>query len=577
MSNEQEPILGQNESSVPETKTSKEFLSEIYDMTDRVNSCKNNPTENNAMEITECISFIKKYSSEIEKDISENSTNAITLVNAFGNYCLDRTLRRNDDGSLMEEQIKENVLKENATIELLAFLNGMTKSLSNFVSDSFSEAVSGNTSAFHTVPAYHLAKNYLRLSLSENVGSEEHSILNAVRVIEPLGPILEKLKETRVEESPLSLISAIKRGNYLLLHIGDPKIIQEYVDDFVNDEEIEDFDFLSYENLFPADERTSYWNDSIHYKLLFLAEEGKSGYSEFELRRARQILNNAPREKITADILRHYQLPYQPMANAWIKSSIPEHMGYWHGGNLQDIRELEKENLGNAKKLYDTNGICCFSRYDKDFLLEQLNPPSEGEPRGLMASCYNDWNSAFSGYQMKSVHKKIQEGSENLGIKLRAIEYYDTTDLFYRLQAFCAKSENDPEIERAEYVWINQHGDKIMSEGEKNKIEEDWNFVFGIGENRSSLIIKEGGIVACLMCSGGEKDNVMDVVAKEYDITTVGPSDTTQGINSVSFKRNEETGKLSIDIDYNYYTKDPNFTEGKTIRYDYGNKGKPEN
>jgi hypothetical protein len=589
MQNEQEPTI--MESETPNTeKTSEEFLNEMYDMTDIVCSCKNNPTESNATEIAKCLSFVKTHSTEIRRAVSENKKGVLRLIIELSNYCLSPKLQNNNDGPT-PDGLKEQILREKTSVELLSFLNEMTSTLCDYVSDSFRTAINENTSAHHTLASFSLARNYLRLALVKNIDSEKHSILNAIRVIEPLSSILEKLKQTRVEESPLSLINAIKRGNYLLLHIGDPKIIQEYVDDFVNDEEIEDFDFLSYENLFPGDERTSYWDEQISTKLLSLSEEreaGSSDYSEFEIQRARQLILNVPREKIMMGILKRYQLPYQPIANAWIKSSKPEHMGYWHGGNLQAIRDLEKENPECTKKLFDTNGIRCFARYKKEFLLEQLNPPSEDEPRGLMVSRYDDWNGAFSGPQMETAHNKIREASKKLGIKVRIAEYDDTIDLFYRLQTMCAKSESDPELTKAEYVWINQHGDtvkKIIQDPVTKKetvteeddpikmkqVKENWEYILGIGENRESLITDT---VACLMCSGGEKNNVMDIIAQNYKedgVIAIGPSHTTQGIKSISFNRDEETGKLSIDIDYDYYAKDPDSEKGKTVRYDYSN------
>jgi len=584
MTNEHGTIQNEKNIQKPENEISEEFSNEILDLTTAVHACDRTSydlhermtSEEINLNIANCFSFLRKHSEEVKRAILENDRDVFDLIDALSHYAL-RTIKAENAGeALTERQIMDQAIREKTKIELLSFFNENLETIRQFVSDSFSKVMSEETISLSAIPAFNIANNYLKLSLGKNVGAEKHSIINAIKVIEPIAPILKKIKENRTDESPWTIFGTIKSGNDLLLQIGDEEIVREYINDFVNDRETDMFWSSSFKKLFPSDGRTSYWNNSINEKLFY---GQSSDYTEPEIRRALQIISNVPREKIMRGILECYQLPYQPMADAWIRSDSPENVGSTHYDNLLAIRDLEKTKPESTKKLFDQNGICCFSRYRKALLLEQLEPLSEGEPRGLMATRYEDWNGAFSGSQMKSAHDKIQDASENAEIKLRVLEYDDTVDLFFRLEKMCAKSENDPEIQQAEYVFINQHGEKIFTEEKKEQIKGEWDFVLGIGENRESLIIKPGGTVACLMCHGGQKNNAMDVIAqgyKDYDVSTIGPSHVTQGINSVSFTRDAKTGKLVIDIDYAYYKKDPGHIDGKTMRYEYKNDDIPQ-
>jgi len=113
--------------------------------------------------------------------------------------------------------------------------------------------------------------------------------------------------------------------------------------------------------------------------------------------------------------------------------------------------------------------------------------------------------------------------------------------------------------QKAKFLWINQHG----PDKEEEQVLKRWEYILGIGSDRSSLVLKEDGAIACLMCSGGKEGNLMEHLAKKTLATITGPTRRTTRVSNIIFTIEE--GKLKINAEYGFLG--PESVDGKTAIY----------
>ncbi len=388
-------------------------------------------------------------------------------------------------------------------------------------------------------------------------------------------PFSEMAKSTGVSaESNASEEDKSRRRllNYFSMLIGDTETIRRWADEFIASEPDEDnkilpqnkiVDFLpplKKENDLKASENLiSEMGDDSTLKEKYL----QSGYTQDELNRAKELFLEPSGYKIIREVAGRFNLGSADLIRKWSKSEFPHSVI----PNLSAIKDLEKISPGSSEHLFSgPEQIRFFGRYDTEFLAEQMTPLQSGEPYGVMCSAYEDHNGAFSN--KKGIHKQLREEASRLGMKTRIMEY--SSDESPRDRLLNGLSHIAPPISGqpfplADFIWINQHG--LTHQFDPGKIEEkrkDWEHVFGIGQNRSSLVVKPGGAVGSFMCWGGEEDNVMDQLAKEYNLSATGATKPPSNIYGIRFNR-EKSGSLHIDVDYGYTSARP----GQTNIYNY--------
>ncbi len=433
------------------------------------------------------------------------------------------------DGDYEDEMIIffDRLRRKEIEAVILPFINNLSEKIGEELT---------NESSHCFFDFYHILSNHLRLSLgTENWRLSLDSIFSYLKATETLTKAQPLLRESK------PMIDDVKT-KLLLWRQNETALAGRFPTDTINLSEF-----------FPRKKERSdgTYSDEIRAEEFEGAVQTKSryreqGFTDEDINTVIKILKKSTGERLLQDVLQRYHLDGETLLKTWkgspLSLCVDEH--------VEVIETIEKTHEGSAKQLMEGPGqIRCFGRYDSEFLLEQLKPLEPGEPFGVMCNSYEDHSGAFMGRE--DTHSAICLEAKSLGIKTRIFEYSTkrgtfASDFFQNLTRI-APPEDGEYIPHADFVWINQHGEIPGA-----KMQSKWEYIFGVGPNKSSLFLKSTGAVACAMCSGGDEGNVMELISEQYGLRTTGAKGETYGVSEVSFRK-DEAENLHIDVKYKFY------------------------
>lgn len=463
---------------------------------------------------------------------------------------------------------------------LLVFLNSMSTALSRGIATQhtlpriYSTAESEPPFCLHYLPHFFRAYGELAQNRKNGYELQVESTLAYYHALQPFRDIPPTSEEGRV----MSETSSDKGKNFigrntLALQAGNVEVISDFVNEFLYTDRVPGYcdgvhdDIKSlYPNLSNLPSDTIYSGERMYLSSLLDEPIDKTWlsinqYSREDIEHAKRMLLTPPITEIATQICEHYSLPAEETIYEWKRgdfvNSLQEH--------LVTIRELERLQRGSVVELYAVpRTIRCFGRYDVNMLLEQLKPLESGQPFGVMCTAYEDSTGAFMG--RRNLHIHIKKETERNGMKLRIMEYPINIKVHWLGEnlSMIAPSQHMDVQHQADFIWINEHGSTHHNNQERiKKIRKEWEDVFGIGSDRSSLVIKPGGVVASFMCYGGEPNNAMDAIASHYPVSTIGATKAPDHIDKIVMNR-DETGALTIEVEYLFSGDEK---EGTTATY----------
>jgi hypothetical protein len=562
-----------------ETEQKEAFQDELNQISNGIQRChqeKKVPSASRVIIAKQAMDFLKKNKDFFENGLLERKNDDVfNFLLRCMKYVQNGNINDKEEGTMFDTT-QRNFLRG----ELLSFFNGSRDIISRFLIQNFSENkdehwLDNLNKRSNTVD---FCENYFEMIMESMETQNEktaESVLSFIHTVLPFPEIAKKERDNGVGKNKVFL-------NHLALLAGDEEVLRLWTDEFLQAPEGSDtltVPFSRLKSFFKSKSSLSYLNKKLdceewgnHLRRNYSREKYlKMGFTEEEIACASKLLRESVGDKIVKKIAEEtYGLDAKKLIHVWADGQIQETAI----SHLESIRDLEKIKPRGAKQLFDGPAkVRCFGRYDTDFLLEQLKPQKPGEPYGVMCNAYEDHNGAFRNRQ--DIHKKIRDESARNGMKTRLMEYseHDKTSFLEQLIEIAGEGS-----QQADYIWINQHGNTIKKvkkdpvtnkeiiteEKDMSKIEEvrkEWKHVFGVGPNRSSLGLKA---VGSFMCFGGEEENVMDQLAKEYDIAATGATKPPSNIYGVKFERDEK-GQLRIHIEYAYSSIHP----GETKIYKY--------
>jgi hypothetical protein len=555
------------EKTISEKGEKEDFYEKLSQLSGNLSRChfaKDCSMELRESSVRKAEEFLEMNASEIERGILNHNGDGVIMgcLRHLMVYVIDGNKSGKEDTPPNDRKIRKD-----AGRKILLFLNGIRETLSTYMVEKFEIDKQGKRKYANVwedeISSF--CRMYFELAMScSKEGLAVKSILSLTHILLPFSERAKKERASAKEGMDSGEIRRQEHLNWLSLLSGDEETIRLRVEKFLYDGEISEtrnLYFPEIEEFFSSGKRWNY-HRGLSAETISMHKEDylQSGFTEEEINRAIEIFTESVGERIVKPILEEYGLSFEELARAWEKSRLRESIE----SNLSAIRDLEKEQPGSAKELFEgPQKIRCFGRYDTDFLLEQLDTLSHGEPYGVMCNAYEDHNGAFRNRQ--KIHQQIRDESARLGMKTRLMEYSDDKSSFFE-QMFEMVTANDGKtLQPADYIWINQHG--YSHENNPERMEQkrkEWEHIFGIGPNRSSLVIKSGGAVGSFMCFGGEEGNAMDTLAREYDISATGATKPPSNIYGVKFER-DPSGRLFINVDYGYSAATP----GETKIYEY--------
>ncbi|MCK9352050.1 MAG: hypothetical protein WCT49_02650 [Candidatus Paceibacterota bacterium] len=498
--------------------------------------------------------FINEHSQEISEGLRgiENQQMVFKRLNLWMTFA-------NGGDKHSENKYESFNERKNLAHELLYFLNNEKDFFAAFLSEKIKTDGESNKHKLNERMVWSndeliFFRNYFAMASSVHfteplLGSR--SILSFLRSVAPVA----EMAKTGTSSTPDLEPYTDPDLNIIALLAGDTNVAKLWAEKFSSNDKLIPFDRQALDNFFPSKDSAlaTYSSDfsaekmnSDEIKNTLLVE----GFGEDEISHAFELVKHSAGDRLLEELLsKKYDLPFVDFQYAWKNGNGD----VWN--NLCAIRSLEDNNPGSAKKLAFTgpNKIRFFERYDLDLLLEQLEPLAPGEPYGVMCTAYQDHNGAFKN--RKYIHEKIRNEGKKLNIKTRVIEYSNpfpfAPQMFDQLSKIAPPQEKQ-NFPQADFIWINQHG-RLIS-GDLKEFEREnlrWKNVFGVGENKSSLVIKENGAVASFMCYGGAPDHAMEQISKNYGVKATGPKKAPASIAEIAFSR-EESGKLAIDVVYEF-------------------------
>jgi hypothetical protein len=528
------------------------FQNKLHEYSGNMNGClyaKNYSLKSLETSVMKAESFFEQDSSEMLKIIVERDDEQ-PLFRFFIECMRYAATDKNNNESTF-------IIREHFRKRLLAFLNGARDTFAIALAQNFK----GNENHITEGEIRDFCQMYFEMAANERDPSlSADSMVSFAHVTTSF---LEKAKRIREPGGGDETL------NYLAVLSGDEETLQLWLNEFLRCGKFSDtiFSFYEISGFFPNNGHMSYANKFLSEKLDEPSSVEKylsDGFTKEEISRARELFRDSVGDKIMKKITEEtYGLDSKKLLEAWGDGQLRESVI----SDLSAIRDLEKEQPGSARELFEgPEKIRCFGRYDTDFLLEQLDALSPGEPYGVECNAYEDHNGVFRNRQ--KIHQQIRDESNRLGMKTRLMEYSaESREKDKLLQQLAEMAPNAPgeNYPLADYIWINQHG--YSHENNPERMEQkrkEWEHIFGIGPNRSSLVIKSGGAVGSFMCFGGEEGNAMDTLAREYDISATGATKPPSNIYGVKFER-DPSGRLFINVDYGYSAATP----GETKIYEY--------
>lgn len=536
----------------------EKFLETLADATSEISKWKKTrPEESNSDEradgVNKVIAFLRDKRKEISAvllDSQDAETAFALLIECFA-YNAGMYLWLDVEKSSM---VTDMLLRDDIGSELAKFLREETENVSEFLSKSIEKNEDGSPlfdSKFYLHLNYFLS-SYLKLANHPGSDKREEDILSFMHALLPLSKKFDaefQVNKNSVEPEHESRAAINRRHvlNKAAVLFGNETAINACADEFMKSEDIWKLNFFigTLHCLFPdRDTGRSTYSEPHLAQVIHESEQSylRNGYSPEEIHAAKKILTLSSGDRVLEEIIGgRFELPAREYIYAWRKSRFFDSLY----GNLGTMKKIQSKNPKALRELsFDGPGhILCYGRYDVDFLLEQLVPLQEQEPYGVICNAYQDHNGAF--YNKNDMHEKIRRGANDVGIKTRLIEYDETAPSKYRLYEQLSRIASP--TRPAEFIWINQHGNSV-AENEMN-IQHNWENIFGVGNDRSSLVLKPGGSVLCFMCFGGEKNNVMHALTQQYDnIIAAGPTGAPANVDDVDFIRTDD--KLSIKVRY---------------------------
>jgi len=511
----------------------------------------------------EAFRLLEEHPDEIEAGLARRSENVLEILTNLFEYSNRGNWHDRESGDFSDDELTR---RYDIGEKILLFLNDRKDTVREFSVKCFTydanEAPIPAGILERTVERF-LGEYTERAYLEKDEKNALSSVLSFMHTALPLSRMYEEHCRGKVEftDAGFTFIEHLKRLNRFSLLSGDKTSIDAIVKQFLSGADMEENGsvFPKINRLFPEQPQRRLENP-------FLAEALRNeqiveiylenGFSEEEISRTADIFEESSGGRVARRILESYDLPWSELFDVWKDSVFSESIDK----NLTIIRDLEKRQKGSARMLFNPPyNFRCFGRYSTEDLLEQLEPLCCDAEYGIMVTSYGDENNSFRN--SGGLYRKIKEKAEKMNIKTRMIEFPSKIDdmsaLPLELFAIAPVSPQGDPIP-FDFIFINMHWGET-------KFAEDflqyWNYVFGVGPERSSLIIRHGGAVAGLMCSAGEKGNTMERLALEYDITATGSDKYVYGVNSVDLLR-DDSGRMSFDIGYRYQ----NETEAKKAK-----------
>ena len=576
METQKNPELNKKSEERLETENAIFFETTLKKTADALGNClkKKLPHHERKVQIADALSLLRDKQAEIERGLLQGEYHVLFFLTKLAEYAQAGNVEEREAPSHEERQ-----LKEFAKTHLLDFLDNERECLRSLVEKTCETNSGGelNNSDFE-YDVYDLCRRYADLAFVGSGRSRNETMLSTLSFIHAVSPILETVGKVSANDESSYHLGRIRRMKHLASLAGEPNTIAGLVGEFLTTEKehgVADSDFVSLNELFPGHTtwQHSYTNEEmarIAKRELYTLNYVKDGFTKEEIARAAEIFNESPGDRVAQKVLERYGLSRDKMIEVWKEADLTSTLQK----NIVKIRELEKARPGATKEIVDGPGkIYCFERYDTDWLIEQLEPLKSGEEFGVMACAYEDPGGAFRNRQ--DLHRTIRDEASYVGIKTRLLEYHSEKMSLNELSdglTNIAPPAPGETLPQATFVWLNQHGlsrkeNEYMAQIEKEK----WKKTFGIGSNRSSLVIRPGGAVACFMCYAGEEEGTMKQLADQYEITTTGPTRASDKVTYVRFSRGSN-GDLMIEVDYNFDEDNPKSKGGKTATYKHTNK-----